>query len=377
MTTISSVEARTVVVPMRDAVAISTRAVPARAYTLVRIRCEDGSYGLGVSQNGGSRFSDLAATAVRDLFTPLLLGDDPHRVEGIWADLHQDALHSGRHGAVMRGLSAVDIALWDRNARSVDLPLWRYLGAACTDAVPAYASGGYYYPDDPVGAVAAEMDGHRQRGFRAFKVKVGGAPLAQDVARLAAVRDAIGADAPLMLDANSRWRDDLPAALRALRAFAPFDPYWIEEPFAAEDVTNHARLVPRTDIPVATGELLGGRWSFKRLLDAEAVGILQPDAGVCGGISEYRRIAATAASFGIPVAPHSLEDVHVHLLATMADPTFIECFPDPGLHPLKRVVDAQLEVTGDGRIALPTRPGLGFDFVDEAVERYAIDGPGQ
>jgi L-alanine-DL-glutamate epimerase-like enolase superfamily enzyme len=374
VTVLTDVRATTVVVPMRDAVSISTRAVPARAYTLVRLGFDDGSSGIGFSQNGGSRFSALASTAVRDLFTPLLLGQDPYRVEGIWSELHQDALHSGRHGAVMRGLSAVDIALWDRNARAAGLPLWRYLGAARTDSVPAYASGGYYYPEDPIGSVAREMAGHRDRGFRAFKMKVAGASLAVDVERVAAVREEIGWDAPLMLDANNKWADDLPAAQRALRAFEPFDPYWIEEPFAAEDVTNHARLAARTDIPLASGELLGGRAAFMRFLEVDAVAYLQPDVGVCGGISEYRRIAATALSFGIPVAPHSLEDLHVHLVATMAAPTFIECFPDPGLHPIKQVIDSQLQVNERGEMALPTRPGLGFEFIDEAIERFSIDG---
>jgi len=111
-----------------------------------------------------------------------------------------------------------------------------------------------------------------------------------------------------------------------------------------------------------------------RLLEVDAVAYLQPDVGVCGGISEYRRIAATALSFGIPVAPHSLEDLHVHLVATMASPTFIECFPDPGLHPIKQVVDSQLQVNDRGEMELPTRPGLGFEFIDEAIERFSIDG---
>src|SRR5918992_290317 len=198
---IRSVRARTVVIPMRRQVSFSTRAVPERGYTLVRIECSDDSYGLGIVQHGGSRFTTIPSAAVRGLLAPLLVGDDPYRTEGIWADLYQDALHSGRHGAVMRALSAVDIALWDRNARAAGMPLWRYLGTAHTEAVPAYASGGYYYRDGTLDDLVAEVRANVDRGYRAFKMKVGGASAREDAERIRLVREAIGPEAPLLLDA--------------------------------------------------------------------------------------------------------------------------------------------------------------------------------
>lgn len=373
MVTISSVSARTVVIPMRRRVAFSTRAVPARAYTLVRIECSDGTMGQSIVQHGGSRFTTIPSDAVRGLFAPLLLGDDPHRVEGIWADLYQDALHAGRHGAVLRALSAVDIALWDRNSRAAGLPLWRFLGAHRIASMPAYASGGYYYEDGTLDDLAEEVRANVQRGYRAFKMKVGRINPRDDAERIRLVREVIGPDVPLLLDANNRWADDLPAALRAVREFEPFDPFWIEEPFGVEDIANHARLRNATAIPIATGEVLSGRWSFQAFLQAEAASVLNPDAGVCGGVTEFRRIAATAASFGIPIAPHSLEDVHIHLAACAPNALFIECFPEDDLHPLREVVDGALELTMEGEVLLPERPGLGFDFIHEAVDRHAID----
>jgi L-alanine-DL-glutamate epimerase-like enolase superfamily enzyme len=376
MVVIRSVQARTVVIPMRRKVAFSTRAVPARAYTLVRIDCSDDSYGLGIIQHGGSRFTTIPSDAVRGLFAPLLVGDDPHRTEGIWADLAQDALHSGRHGAVMRALSAVDIALWDRNSRAAGLPLWRYLGSNRTTSVPAYASGGYYYADGTLDDLVAEVQANVDRGFRAFKMKIGGVAPRADAERIRLVREVIGDDTPLLLDANNRWKDDLPAAVRALRLFEPHDPYWIEEPFGVEDVENHARLRRMTAIPVATGEVLGGRSTFQALLRAEAASVLNPDAGVCGGITEFRKIAGMAAGFGIPIAPHSLEDVHVHLVAATPGALFLECFPEDDLHPIKAVLDSSLALSADGEIELPTKPGLGFEFISDAVDRHAIDAWG-
>jgi L-alanine-DL-glutamate epimerase-like enolase superfamily enzyme len=373
MARITSAEARTVVIPMRRNVAFSTRSIPARAYTLVRIACDDGSEGRSIVQHGGSRFTTIPSDAVRGLLAPILVGDDPRRSEGLWADCYQDALHSGRQGAVMRALSAVDIALWDRNARAVGLPLWQYLGAVRTDAVPAYASGGYYYADGTLDDLVADVRANVDRGYRAFKMKIGRVTPREDAERIRLVREVIGPDAPLLLDANNAWRDDLPAAVRALRQFEPHAPYWIEEPFGVEDVPNHARLRRHTPIPVATGEVLSGRSSFHAILTAEAASILNPDAGVCGGITEYRRIAAMAAGFGVPVAPHSLEDVHVHLAAATPNTLFVECFPEADLHPLRAVVESDLELTDDGELRLPTEPGVGLRFIDEAVDRHAID----
>ena len=127
------------------------------------------------------------------------------------------------------------------------------------------------------------------------------------------MREAVGPDVLVMLDANNAWTD-LPTALQTMRRFEPYDPYWIEEPFCPDDIDNHARLAQRTPIPVATGEIEAGRWRHKELLDKAAAAILQTDAAVCGGITEFRRIAATAASYGVPIAPHWFHDLHVHLV---------------------------------------------------------------
>ena len=143
MTTIESVEACTINLPLAKPVQIATRQIAGRYYTLVRVRCTDGSMGIGICHSG-TRFGGLATEAVRQMFRPLLIGKDPHCTEGLWQAMYKDSLLNGRSGAVMRALSALDIALWDRNARSVGLPLWRYLGAMSEGTIPAYASGGYY-----------------------------------------------------------------------------------------------------------------------------------------------------------------------------------------------------------------------------------------
>src|SRR5690606_454788 len=261
---------------------------------LIRIRSTDGHEGLGYcyAVNNAGRLLSIAAT---ELLAPMLIGQDSHRVEGLWEEMYQEALLLGRAGAVIRVLSAIDTALWDLNARSVSLPLYRYLGAKTLDRVPAYASGGYYLPGKSNADLAQEMKDHVDQGFKAVKMKVGLKSVAEERDRMAAVRDAIGDNVRLMLDANNAWRD-LPTALEYTQAFEPFNPFWLEEPFSPDDIDNHARLSAATRITIATGEVEAGRWRFKDLVTSGATTLLQTDATVCGGITEWKRIAATAAS---------------------------------------------------------------------------------
>jgi L-alanine-DL-glutamate epimerase-like enolase superfamily enzyme len=176
-----------------------------------------------------------------------------------------------------------------------------------------------------------------------------------------------------MLDANNAW-SDLPSALRAVERFEQYDPYWIEEPFSPDDIDLHARLAERTAVPVATGEIEAGRWRHKELLEKEAAAILQTDAAVCGGITEFRRIAAAASAYGITVSPHWFHDLHVHLVASTPNCRFVEFFPDDQVLNFRRLLDRQLEVR-KGRLVLPDLPGLGLQFDNTAVEEYARKDP--
>ena len=151
------------------------------------------------------------------------------------------------------------------------------------------------------------------------------------------------------------------------------DPYWIEEPFSPDDVTSHARLAAQTPILVATGEIEAGRWRHLELLRSSAAAILQTDAAVCGGITEFLRIAHLADAFGVPIAPHWFHDLHVHLVAAISNGSWVEFFPDADVLNFRLLLDRQLEVH-DGLVTLPTGPGLGFDFDATAVDRFAVDG---
>ena len=367
---IVSVQARTISVPLDNATSFSTRKVFARDYTVVKIQTADGHEGIGFCY-GGSRGGVMVTHAVRELFKDMLIGESALRVEGLWDDMYQETLLHGRAGSTMRALSIIDVALWDRNARAAGLPLSQYLGGYAKDTVKAYASGGYYLDGKTNEQLGEELAGYVAKGFKAVKMKVGRFSPQEEEARISVAREAIGDDILLMLDANNAWKD-LPTALEYMKRYEPYDPYFIEEPFSPDDINNHAELARRTSVPVATGEIEAGRWRHQELLEKRAAMVLQTDAAVCGGISEWRRIAASAAGFGVNMYPHWFHDLHIHLVASTPNAEYVEFFPDDQVLNFRRLVDTQLEFA-DGRLTVPVTPGLGFRFDDEALERYAVD----
>ena len=369
MATIERVEVAVARVPLADPVRFSNRVVEAREYCLVRVTGDNGKVGLGYSYavNNSGR---LLAGAILEAIGPMLLGAESLATEELWQRIYQQVLLIGRTGAVMRALSAADIALWDLNAKSAGLPLYKYLGAAKPGRVPAYGSGGYYLPGKTIDDLCAEMRGFVDAGCSAVKMKIGGLSPSQDEDRVRAVREAIGPDVHLMLDANNAW-PDLPSALVALRRLEKYSPYWIEEPFLPDDIESHAALARATPMLVATGEVEAGRWRFKEILDKKAAAVLQADAIVCGGVSEWRRIAATASSYGIPVAPHAWHDVHAHLVASATNASFVEFMPDSTIVNFREIIDHQMELDG-GYLVISDRPGLGFGFDPGKIDEFGL-----
>jgi len=369
MTKIESISSCAVSVPLDNPTTFSTRTVRERHYLLVKLRGDDGVEGIGFCYVG-SAAGALGTVAVRDLLAPVLIGEDPYRVEGLWDEMYRESVLQGRTGTVMRALSALDIAIWDRNARASGLSLARFLGGHARETVPAYASGGYYLDGKTDEMLGEELAGYAAQGFTAVKMKVGRLSPEGEENRIAAAREALDPEVLLMLDANNAWRD-LPTALEYLRRYEPYEPYWIEEPFPVDDIDNHARLAENTPVTVATGEIEAGRWRFLEILEKDAAGILQTDAAVCGGITEFRRIAQTAASFGVPLCPHWFHDLHVHLVAALPNCRFVEYFPDDQVLNFRKLLDRQLERRG-GDLVVPTDPGLGFGFDEKVVEAHAI-----
>lgn len=368
MPIIQSVQVASVAVPLDKVTSFSTRTVSERHYCLVKVTSKDGHEGIGFCYVG-SAGGDIAKVAVEQLLAPKLIGQNSHRSEGLWMDMYNESILQGRAGAVMRGISILDTAIWDLNARSVGLPLHHYLGAVVEDRVPAYASGGYYLDGKTPAKLGKEMESYVKQGFKAVKMKVGRLSPSEEEARVRAARKAIGEDVLLTLDANNAWRD-LPTALEYVRRFEAYNPYWIEEPFSPDAIDLHAALARQTKINVATGEMEAGRWRFRELIDAGGVAILQSDAAVCGGITEWRRISAYADLKGITVCPHWMHDLHAPLVAATPNARFVEFFLDDQVLNLRRLFNKQLTFK-NGDLILHKTPGLGFEFDEAAVKKYA------
>jgi L-alanine-DL-glutamate epimerase-like enolase superfamily enzyme len=365
---IDAVEVRAVLVPLATPTAFSTRQIKGREYVIVRVRAE-GADGIGYTYAGDSGGAWLRS-GIEELLVPRLLGRDTHGIEELWDEIYRDLLLVGRRGALLRMLSAVEIALWDLAGRRAGLTLRNLLGGG-RDSVAAYASGGYYRPGDARENVVAELERYRALGFTDFKLKFGGLPLHEDVGRVAAARELLGEGPRLALDVNNGWRT-LEQAMRAVEALHEHDVWWVEEPFSPDDVSNHALLAERSPIPIATGEIEATRWGFAQLVEQKAAHILQPDACVLGGIAEWRRVAALAASFDIPVAPHWHANLHAQLAAATPNCITVEYFAlSEGIYNFEELVVNPL-VVKDGNIELDQTPGIGVELDWDAVARHEI-----
>lgn len=342
--------------PISDAKVLTGRQKPMTeiVFLFAEISTDQGFSGTGFSYSkraGGPAQYAHAREVAADL-----LGEDPNDIARVYTKLLWSGASVGRSGVATQAIAALDIALYDLKAKRAGLPLAKLLGAH-RDSVRAYnTSGGFLHA--PLAQVQARADESLAAGIGGIKIKVGQPDQREDLRRVAAVREHLGADVPLMVDANQQW--DRPAALRMGRALEEFDLVWIEEPLDAYDAVGHADLARALDTPIATGEMLSSVGEHIALIEHGAADVIQPDAPRIGGITPFLRLAALADQAGLQLAPHFAMEIHLHLAATYPREPWVEHFE--WLNPL---FEERLE-TVDGRMIVPDRPGLGFTLTDQA-----------
>lgn len=325
----------------------------------VELTTASGLRGLGLSYTayyGGG----VGVKALIDVFADRVIGRDATDYKAIWEDLELRTRRLGK-GPAMMAMSAIDIALWDIVAKAQDVPLAVALGKV-RDQVALYGSGkgSPLLSDDEL--VAGCVD-YVENGFVGVKLRVGFG-MDVDLRKVGRVREAVGDAALVMCDANERL--DLPTALRLAHRLAEYDVYWLEEPTRSTHLGSFRHLADNSPVPIALGEHLQSRWDFAGFAEQRAAAIFQPNATTVGGITEIMRIAALASAFEIPVAPHFLTELHVHVAAAIENVGHLEYFPF-----LDQVIVDPLEVV-DGHARIPDRPGHGIAIRPDVLERHRV-----
>ncbi|ANC31903.1 L-talarate/galactarate dehydratase [Isoptericola dokdonensis] len=357
---VRSVELSTLTLPLAtaisDAKVFTGRQKPMTevVFLVAEITTEQGHTGLGFSYS--KRAGGPAQYAHAQEVASAAIGEDPNDIAKLYTRLLWAGASVGRSGVATQALAAIDIALYDLKAKRADLPLAKLLGAH-RDSVRTYnTSGGFL--NASIGEVKDRATRSIEEGIGGIKIKVGLPDNRTDLARVEAVREHIGPDVPLMVDANQQW--DRTTALRMGRRLEPYDLVWIEEPLDAYDAEGHAALAAALDTPIATGEMLASVAEHERLIATRACDIIQPDAPRVGGITQFLRLLTLADQAGLDLAPHFAMEIHLHLAATYPREPWVEHFD--WLDPL---FEERLE-TKDGRMLVPDRPGLGVTLTDQA-----------
>jgi L-alanine-DL-glutamate epimerase-like enolase superfamily enzyme len=323
----------------------------------VRLADQEGATGSGYTYTVGKGGAAIRSLIDREL-KPLLLGEDASRIEALWQKMWWALHYGGRGGQTSSAIAAVDIALWDLKARKASMPLWRLLGGF-DPKVPCYAGG--IDLQFPLDKLLRQTDDNLAKGFRAIKMKVGRERLSEDVARVKAMREHLGADFPLMADANMRW--GVEEAIRAARALTPYQLVWLEEPTIPDDVAGHARILREGGLPIATGENLHSLFEFKQMIASGGVSFPEPDATNCGGVTIFMKVAHLAEASNLPLTSHGAHDLSVHLLAAAPNRSFLEVHG----FGLERFIEAPLAIA-DGVALAPDRPGHGIAFDWQGLE---------
>ena len=321
------------------------------------------------------------AAAMVEAYKPWLIGAEALATEKIWEDLYAAYRDQGQKGVPICAISGIDIALWDIKGKHFGAPIHQLMGGPLRTSVRAYATGTYRTrTGDPMDYIVEEAAGYKAEGFTAMKLKIG-FNVANDTALIEKVRETIGPEMELMLDANHGY--DAVDAIRLAQAVEHLDIRWFEEPVPPEDLDGYISVKSATSIPVAGGETEYTRFGFREVIRRGAMDYLQPDTCAAGGLSECKKIADMANAFGIRMVPHVWGTgiglaAALNLLAVLPhNPPGREPWEpilefDRSEHPARQAIMAEPIEHVKGWVDIPSGPGLGIEIDRDAVTSFTV-----
>ena len=339
---------------------------------LIRLKTDDGLEGFGL---GSSRLLIKgAAEMFNEGLKELIVGEDalaPERLyEKVFSITHQKLAFVkdwSRNGLLITS-AALDLAMWDILGKASGQPLFRLFGGF-REEVPCYVTCAYYREGKDLSELREEMEMLKAQGHRAFKAKIGGASLAEDMERLRVIREVIGDEAELMLDVNSAW--DLPTAIEGARLLKEIRPRWLEEPVRWFDDRRELKILARkTDIPLSAGESEQTGHGVRALLEEQAIEVVQFDCTRMGGFTMGRKLAALAELNHVEIAPHHDCFIHAHIVAASPAGCIVESFTDPERDPLQAELFENPPHIENGTLYLNDAPGLGLTLSEKAIEKF-------
>lgn len=331
---------------------------------VARIITDAGVEGIGHTFTLNPEFQRSLGAMVREL-GDLMIGEDPLRIEQLCSKMLYPANFVGPGGLLNIAATAVDVALWDIMGKQTGQPLWRLLGGF-SDRVRTYQSDmALGSRPDVLQRQAADLiaQGHRAIKMRPNQERHG--RVEQVVARVRAVREAIGYNVDLMYDVNQNWTPS--RAIRAGRALEEFELFWLEDPTTMHDIEGQAAVAQALDVPICSGEYHYEPVSLLRLLKARAVDYLMVDLCRMGGITQFRKAAVIAEAFGTPVASHLIPEILAHCIAAVPNGLIVEWVG------WSSALFDGLPVLADGMLQLSDRPGHGLTLREDVVKKYRVD----
>ncbi len=345
---------------------------------VVEVKTDEGITGWGDCYGPAA----VCKAIVDSLLKPSVIGKDPFDVEVIWEALYNKVKDYGLTGMTISGISGIDIALWDIIGKACKQPIHKLIGGCFRPKLSAYATGLYFKNMDRLNEEAVEeARRYVEQGFSAIKMKIGLGSIKKDLNRVAAVRDAIGPDIQLMVDANHCF--NVPQAIHIGREMEKLGVYWFEEPISPEDLDGYVEVSRSLDMAVAGGENEFAKFRFREILARRAMDIVQPDVCAAGGITECKKIAALAQAHSVQCVPHAWGTAiglaaTMHFLASLPDcppclvpiPPMLEC--EQTFNPFRDQLSTTSLAHSKGWVQVPTGPGLGIDIDRSILERYRV-----